>query len=268
MFCIMPDMDFENTVKHSLADGNPVFGARTKTVSPLTVEVFAELGVDFVWVDLEHFGPAPLDSRAIESLVRAADAAGVELLIRIPDADPVVVRKVFDTGVRIVLVSRVESAEEARTAVEASKFTYNGGIGRRGSGSARANSWGFDGDEYFDREDQETMVGAMLETEPAVEHVDDIVAVPELDFVFLGAGDLAVNMGYPGESERQRVQDALEQLQTTARDAGVTLGRVASDPDVVNQAVEDGFRLLRVGDDIDDMVSVLNDKLNEIRSFE
>lgn len=260
-------MQFDNGVSRAVAADEPAFGARTKTLSPVAIEVFAEVGFDFVWVDLEHFGPAPADSHSLADLVRAAEAAGTELLVRVPEPDPAVVRKVLDTGVRVVLVSRVETAAEARTAVESARFTYDGGPGERGSASARANSWGLAGDEYYDREDRTTTVGVMLETEPAVENAADIVAVPDLDFVFFGPGDLAVNMGHPGDTEAQDTQDAIEHLRSTALDAGVTMGCVASTPAAANAAVDDGFRVLRVADDVDDLVASLREKLGGIPSF-
>lgn len=260
-------MHFSNDVQQALAADEPVFGARTKTVSPIMIEVFAEVGFDFVWVDLEHFGPAPSDSHSLAGLARAADAAGTELLVRVPKPDPAVIRKVFDTGVRIVLVSRVETAAAARTAVKAARFTYEGKAGERGSASARSNIWGFADNKYFDREDRTTMVGVMLETKTAVENVDNIIAVPKLDFVFLGPSDLAVTMGHPGDIESRDVQSALEQLRTAALDAEITVGCVASTSDSATQAVDDGFQILRVGDDVDDLATSLHDKLEAIPSF-
>lgn len=260
-------MQFDNDVSRTVAADEPAFGARTKTVSPVMIEVFAEVGFDFVWVDLEHFGPAPSDSHSLADLVRAAEAAGTELLVRVPEPNPAVIRKVLDTGVRVVLVSRVETAAEARTAVASARFTYDGGSGERGSGSARANEWGLAGNEYYDREDRTTMIGVMLETTTAVENAEDIVAVPDLDFVFFGPGDLAVNMGHPGDTGVQDTQDAIDHLRSTALKAGVTMGCVASTADAANVAVDDKYRILRVADDVDDLVSTVRDKLEGISSF-
>jgi hypothetical protein len=61
--------------------------------------VLRRLGLDFVWLDLEHGGPGPDDGTQVENLLRAADAAGIEPLVRSPKPDPSLIRKALDAGV-------------------------------------------------------------------------------------------------------------------------------------------------------------------------
>jgi 2-dehydro-3-deoxyglucarate aldolase len=83
----------------------------------LLVEVFGDLGLDFVWLDFEHTGPSAYDSKVFENLTRAAEGAGTELLVRTPSGDPEIIRKILDTGVRNLLIPRIETAEEVKRAV-------------------------------------------------------------------------------------------------------------------------------------------------------
>ena len=138
-------------VRDALEVGEVALGARTSTYSPAAVEVFGGLGLDFVWIDLEHGGPSADDAGAIEALVRAAESAGVEPLVRLPTGEGYLVRSVLDAGVRTVLVPRVETAAEVREAVAAARFTQDGAPGTRGSASGRASDWGAKPGDYVER---------------------------------------------------------------------------------------------------------------------
>jgi len=110
----------------------------------------------------------------------ANERTDVELLVRLPDTDPTLVRKALDLGARNVFLPRVETAEEVRDAVRSARFRYDDGPGDRGLASPRASRWGL-ADEYVTTEDRETLVGVTVETEASVENLDDILAVPSWD---------------------------------------------------------------------------------------
>ncbi len=254
----------DNHVRTTIEAGDAVLGARATTIEPLVVEVYGALGLDFVWIDLEHTGPSAFDASALESLSRAGDAAGIELLVRVPAGDPELVRTVLDAGVRTILVPRVESAADVRPAIEASRFSYDGEPGTRGAAAARTNTWGAS-DRDPDREDAEIFVGAMIESETAVENATEILAVPELGFVFLGPSDLSISLGRPFETDHPTVRDALERARAAARSAGVPVGCIANDVETAHTALDDGFQLLRIGDEIGAARTVLGDRLAGIR---
>lgn len=117
-----------------LEGGEVAVGAVARTPTPTLVEVYGDVGLDFVFLDYEHAGgPSPEDTRTLENLVRAAELTGIEPLVRIPEGHPPLVRKVLETGVRTLLVPRVEAAAEVREAVAATRFSFDGGVGDAGS---------------------------------------------------------------------------------------------------------------------------------------
>lgn len=239
-----------NGIRAGLRRGDSLFGAATMTASPAMIEVYGSLGLDFAWVDLEHAGPAALHAPSIERLTATADAAGVELLLRIPSGDPAVVRKVLDCGARTILVPRVETVKEVRTAVEATRFSYDGDPGERGVGVGRSNAYGDFGEDYADRADETVCLGVMIETAEAVSSIEDIAAVPELGFAFLGLSDLSVSLGVPFEQSHPEVRSAAATVREACHDAGVPIGRIATEPAAIRDAVEDGYDLVRIGDDV------------------
>ncbi|UWG46523.1 2,4-dihydroxyhept-2-ene-1,7-dioic acid aldolase [Halanaeroarchaeum sp. HSR-CO] len=228
-------------------DGETVaLGLLDNTYNPTLVEFYGELGLDFVWIDLEHGGPDPWDGPTIANLLRAAERSGIEVLLRLPDTDPTLVRKALDLGVRNVFLPRVETASEVEAAVRSARFRYEKGPGDRGLAAPRARRWG-QVEGYVETEDAETVVGTTIETVAAVENIDDILAVPELGFVFIGPLDLSVALGQPNELDHPDVAAAVETVREAAIDAGVPVGGLGFGMDDVNEKAANGYSLLNVG---------------------
>jgi 2-keto-3-deoxy-L-rhamnonate aldolase RhmA len=106
-----------NRLRERFETGEVALSILDTTYSPTLVEFYGDLGVDAVWLDLEHGGPSPLDGPTMEHLLLAAERTGTELLVRLPTTDPTLLRKALDLGVRSVFLPRVESAEAVEQAV-------------------------------------------------------------------------------------------------------------------------------------------------------
>lgn len=252
-------------MRAALEAGEPTFGVQVATASEAVIEVCGAMGLDYVWIDVEHKGISPYDGDAMERRARAAELAGTELLVRLPGTDPDVIRKVLDAGVRNVLVSRVESADEVRRAVEAARFTYEGEPGQRGSAFARANRYGNGPGDYAERADRTVCVGAMIENDAAVGNADGILSVPELGFVRIGPGDLSVSLGNPMEKFHPAVEDRIRVVEERASEHGVPIGRGFGDAEAVRDAVERGYQLITIGRDIDAFRSVIAERFDRVR---
>jgi 2-dehydro-3-deoxyglucarate aldolase len=242
----MSDPHPANGLRAQFEAGEVALGVLDTTYSPTLVEFYGDLGLDFVWLDLEHGGPDPWDGPTIEDLLRAAERTGTELLVRLPDTDPTLVRKALDLGVRTLFLPRVETAAEVEAAVRSARFSYDGEPGDRGLGAPRAARWGL-AEEYVAGEDRETVVGTTVETREAVENIEEILAVPDLGFVFVGPFDLSVAYGHPGDVEHPDVQEAVETVRSAAIDADVPVGGLGFGMDDVNEKVADGYQLLHLG---------------------
>ena len=235
-----------NRLREQLEAGQVALGVLDSTYSPTLVELYGELGLDFVWLDFEHGGPSPWDAETLEGLLRAGELTETELLVRIPVTEPALVRKVLDAGVRNVFLSRVETAEEVQQAVRAARFQYDGAPGRRGLANPRASRWGLT-DNYTDTEDEAIVLGVTIENQQAVDDLDAILDVPELGFVFIGPLDLSVALGRPGELDHPDVQEAVETIRDAAVDAGVPVGGLGFGMDDVNEKAQNGYQLLNLG---------------------
>jgi 2-dehydro-3-deoxyglucarate aldolase len=236
----------ENGLRARLDDGRLALGVLDTACSPTLVEFYGDLGLDFVWVDLEHGGPSPWDGTALADLLRAAERSGTELLVRLPSTEPTLVRKALDLGVRTVFLPRVETADEVREAVRSARFRYEGGPGDRGLAAPRAGRLGLT-DDYVVSEDRETVVGVTVETRESVADLDAILDVPDLGFVFVGPFDLSVSLGHPGDLDHPEVREAVETIRSAAVDAGVPLGGLGFGREDVAEKAASGYRMLNLG---------------------
>jgi 2-dehydro-3-deoxyglucarate aldolase len=256
-------MRTENGLRRALVRGETVLGASCATFSPTVIETFGDIGLDYVWLDFEHGGPSPYDSTAFEDLTRAAEAADIELLVRLPAPDPPLIRKVLDAGVRTILLPRIETAAELRPAVEAAYFSYDGDVGDRGVGVGRSGRWAGYVDSFVGGEDSEVLVGTMIENERAVENIEEILAVPQLGFAFVGPADLAMSMsgGDPLAKNPESVAAAVDRTLEACLEADVPAGRIRNSVEEARAAMDAGYQIVRIGGDTGSIRATLGDRL-------
>jgi len=192
-------------------------GTFIKTPVTHPVEVLGAAGLDFVVIDQEH---APFDRVTVDGLILAGQAAAVPVLVRVPGSEARDILPVLDCGAVGVLVPHVDSAAKAQEVVAEARY----GGGRRGfTNSSRAGRYGAAGfQQHVADSDATTAVLAMVEDVAALEVLPQIMAVPGLDAVFIGRGDLSIALGVDKPSA-PAVVAATEQIAAAARLAGKAL---------------------------------------------
>jgi len=262
-------MRHDNGFLEKITNDRVVLGAQTVTHQPSIVEAYGDMGLNFVWVDFEHIGSTPENSTMFENLTRAADVSGTELLVRIPGNNPSLIRKVLDSGVRNLLIPRIETAADVRQAVEASRFSYGGDIGERGIAASRVSGWGSDlNQEYVDVEDQNTAVGVMIENTTAVENLTEILGVEGLEFIVIGPADLSVSMGHPLDYSHPMVQQTIDQIQETAKENEIPVGRLANSTAEAKDLINGGAQIIRISSgEIAALRSIVETRLDELTEF-
>lgn len=194
--------------------------------APALVEIAGYAGFDFVIVDLEH-GASSIET--LEHMLRAADATGVEAIVRPGSASRADILRVLDAGASGVLVPHVSSAADAQAVVAAAHYPPVGGRGM--AMTSRAGRYGLTTmPEHLRVAGGRTVVAVQVEDAAAIEHVHGISAVPGVDVVFIGPADLATSLGHPGDARHPEVAAAIESIRRTVLDAGTTrLGAFATD---------------------------------------
>ncbi len=258
-----------NTLRKKLEEGNVVLGAQTVTHKPTIVEVYGNLNLDFVWVDFEHIGPGANDGERFEDLTRAADVSGTELLVRLPNGNPPLIRKILDAGVRNLLIPRVETVEEVRRAVESSRFSYDDSVGDRGIAASRSSGWGADLDgEYVETEDKNVSVGVMIENTTAVDNLDEILGIEGLGFIIIGPADLSVSMGCPLEYDNPKLESVIKKILEKSNSHDIPVGRLTKSTEETKQVIESGAQIVRIsGGEVGELRNVLAERVEELDEF-
>ena len=211
----------ENTLKQKLEAGKAVFGVMITFPSAPVIEMLGCLGFDWVLIDNEH-GSITVDNS--EDLVRAAELTGIAPIVRPVGNKPEIIAPFLDRGAWGVQVPHVNTAEEARAAVDAVKYYPDGhrGIFSR----SRPANYGFSGStsDYVKDANRNTLVCLMLEEVEAIQNLEEMVTVDGVDVFFIGSGDLSQSMGYPGQQTHPEVQAVMEKGVTVIREAGKVAG--------------------------------------------
>ncbi|MGB8954038.1 MAG: aldolase/citrate lyase family protein, partial [Tumebacillaceae bacterium] len=108
-----------NAMKQKIGSGGTVFGLFGSIPHPSAVDLIGAAGYDFVILDAEHVLVNP---ETLENMIRAAEAAGLTALVRVPDSAPNTILRVLDAGAQGVVVPHVNNAEEAARIVKASRY--------------------------------------------------------------------------------------------------------------------------------------------------
>lgn len=235
-----------STLRDSLASATrPLVGMWVCSGSPLVAEICAGGGVDWLLIDMEH---AANGLASVLAQLQAVAAYPVDAVVRVPSADPVVIKQVLDLGARTVLVPMVSSAALAAEVVAAAHYPP---VGRRGVGSALSRSarWNRIGD-YLAQAAAHVSVLVQIETAEAVANASAIAAVDGVDGVLVGPSDLAASMGLLGQQTHPEVTAAVRAAIAGVTAAGVPAGVNAFDPAVADAYVETGASFVLVGADV------------------
>ncbi|WKU07135.1 HpcH/HpaI aldolase/citrate lyase family protein [Micromonospora sp. HUAS LYJ1] len=205
-----------NRLKAKLRSGEPQYGLLVSIPNPIVVEMAAYAGYDFVIIDLEHVMVNP---ESLENMIRAAEAADIVALVRVPDVNPKLILQVLDGGAQGIVVPHVESAEQARQLVRAARY---GPVGARSLNAGRPGAFGkVDLVDYLARANAEIMLVPMIESRAGVANVEEILAVPGMDMVLEGAADLSQSCGVPWQAGAPVVREQLRHVLRAAQRQGV-----------------------------------------------
>lgn len=197
--------------------GEARIGTFVKTNSVHVIEILGTSPLDFAVVDAEH---APFDRADIDLLVLAGRAAGLAVMVRVPDIAPATLLSVLDAGAAGLLVPHVDSARQARELVSLTRCRR----GTRGfSSSTRAAGYGTLPMAQAVAAADGSFIMAQIESAAAVEAAEDIAAVEGIDGLFVGRADLALSMGEL-DSRSPTVLAATRRALDAARRAGKIAG--------------------------------------------
>jgi 2-keto-3-deoxy-L-rhamnonate aldolase RhmA len=248
-----------NAFKRALAGPDVPVGTWLMSASSGAAEALGFLGFDFLVVDMEH---VPIDVPQTLALLHAIAGTPAQPVVRLAWNDPVLVKRVMDIGAQTLMFPFVQDAEEARLAVAATRYSP---AGTRGFAAMhRASRYGTASD-YAQHANDEACVVVQLETIVAIDRLESIAAVPGVDAIFVGPGDLAATSGHIGDMAHEDVQAQLRRAAQACARLSKPIGIVGPTPDMVARFVEFGYAFVAVASDMGMLLRQAGDFLGRVR---
>ena len=196
-----------------------MIGTLVVSSAPNWVPVVAGMGLDYVFIDTEHI---PIDREPLSWMCHAYAAAGVAPLVRIPSPDPYEASKVLDGGAAAILAPYIETVEQVESLVGAVK--HKPVKGKRLAEMISNPKTHPEQRAYAANTNAARSLLINIESTPAIEQLDKLLAVPGLDGIIIGPHDLSVSLGIPEQWTHPRFLAAVEQILTAARAHGISAG--------------------------------------------
>jgi 2-keto-3-deoxy-L-rhamnonate aldolase RhmA len=252
----------KNTLREKLAQKEAVFGTWLMTNSLDNAEILCHTGVDFIMIDAEH-GSMDIESAGrMVSVIRGSQATP---LLRVAGNEKSLIKKGLDTGAEGVMIPMVNSKEEAVKAVSFCKYPP---VGVRGLGAGRAVLFGANDEEYVDyyaEANAEVMVILQIEHFTAIENIEEILSVANIDVAFVGPYDLSTSMGLQGQLNHPDVLASYQRVVEACQKYNVIPG-IMTWSDAIEQHRSMGFKFLLGGMDGAILYNGVKQLVKEFRS--
>ncbi|WP_341991882.1 HpcH/HpaI aldolase/citrate lyase family protein [Azorhizobium sp. AG788] len=232
-----------NAFKRAIHAGQQQIGLWCSIPSSYTVELLAGSGFDWLLLDTEH---TPADLPQVYGELQAAAAGAAHPIVRVPWNDPVAIKRYLDAGVQTLLVPMVQTAAEAKAAVEAMRYPPRGVRGF--AGGSRATRFGRIPD-YHARSEAELCLLVQVETADALGELEEICAVEGVDGVFIGPGDLSASLGHLGGQNDPSMVSLMEAALRRIVAAGNRPGILTPDAALARRYMAAGSVFTAVGSD-------------------
>ena len=256
----------KNHLKHHLQSGQLGLAMIIKQVQSVDMALAAKTcGYDAIYVDLEH---SVISEHSAAQMSLMALHTGITAIVRVPSHDAHYANRILDAGAMGIVAPHVNNADEARQVVKACKFAP---LGER----SVAGTW-----PHFSYEaiapdvvrqtlNDETIVIVMLETPEAVEHADEIAAVPGVDVVHIGSNDLCDAMGIPSQFTHPKIKEAFLKVIAACKKHKKICGAggLGGAPDVAQKMIQLGVRFITAGNEWGFMMQAAKQRSTQLRAL-
>jgi 4-hydroxy-2-oxoheptanedioate aldolase len=244
--------------KQHIAAGGKIVATWCSIPSALTAEVLARAGFDTVVVDLQH---GLQDFETALNMLQVIDGQKLPTLCRVHWNEPGILMKVLDAGFGGVICPMINTREEAQRFASACRYAPRG---VRSYGPIRAAI--AHGADYGATANDWIVTLPMIETLEGFANLDEILALPEIDGVYIGPTDLCLSMGYPPSLlPPQPVLDVIEQIRARAKAAGKIAGIHCGSAAMVARMLASGFDMATLLSDIRYLQDAMTGMLAEAR---
>lgn len=195
-------------LKQKIRNKEVTLGSWITIPNQAVVEIMATANFDWLTIDIEH---SAIDMENIQNLIGFIQAKGIKALVRVYANDEVIIKRVLDAGADGVIVPMIKSKSDAQQLVN---NVYYPPMGKRGVGLSRAQNYGIGFDSYQEKLKNDIIVIAQIEHIDAINNLEEILSVNEIDATLIGPYDLSASMNKPGKYDLPEVKEAIVKYDT------------------------------------------------------
>ena len=248
----------KNFLKEKLLKGEPTIGTWVSIPSEINTEIISLAGLDFVIIDQEH---GPIGFETAQKMAISAELHSTSPILRLGDINKAFFQNALDIGIHGIQIPNVEKKEDAERIIQYSKFPP---LGERGlSPFTRAGGYNRNNSDVITSSNSNTLVILNIEGRGALENLDQILEISEVDIIFVGLYDLSKSLGIPGQVNDKKVFEHLELITKKALDSKKFVGTIATSKDAIKDFINLGMTYLVYSVDCD----VLRNSYQEIVEF-
>ena len=231
--------------KHLMSE-NVSLGCWLTLAHPAIAEIMSNAGFDWIAIDLEH---SVITIKEAEELIRVIELSGAAPLVRLTSNNEEQIKRVMDAGACGIIVPMVKTVDDVNNAVSFIKYPPRG---IRGVGLARAQGYGSQFEEYFKWQDENSVVIIQIEHIDAVNNLEALFSVKEVDGYIIGPYDLSASMGISGQFENKLFLSAMERIKTVASKLNMVGGIHIIEPDnqQLKLRIEEGYKFIAYSLDV------------------
>ena len=230
----------ENFIKRKLENGESVIGTWSIIPSPVVTDILCSSGLDFVIIDAEH---GPISFETAQEMAMVCESREVSPIMRIGNIIEEDILKALDIGMHGIQIPNVSKAEDVKKIIEFSKYPP---IGNRGfSPFTRSGDYSLsNATKITEIANSNTLIGINVEGVEAINNIEDILKIDQLDIIFIGLFDLSKALGIPGQVEDKQVLKYLEELTEKITKAGKYPGTIATSKTQVKSFISSGLKYI------------------------
>lgn len=229
-----------NFLKEKLEKGRAVIGTWSNVPSVIVTDIIASTGIDFIIIDSEH---GPINFETAQNMVIACESRNVSPVMRVGGIIEADVLKALDIGVHCIQIPNITTKNEIEKLIKMVKYPP---IGNRGfSPFIRAGNYSSENSkELVKAANENVLVAVHIEGKEAVDNIDEILKINELNIIFIGLFDISKSLGIPGEVDNPKVLKILEEMADKINNAGKYPGTIVTTIDQMKKFINYGIKYI------------------------
>jgi 2-keto-3-deoxy-L-rhamnonate aldolase RhmA len=219
----------------------------------------ADADFDWVLIDCEH---CPITLDHLKNILMALQRNDTVPVVRVLSNHPDYIKAALDLGAGGIMVPLINTADEARQAVEATRYAP---LGKRAFGPVRAGNYFRDFQDYIHTANREIVLMVEIEDVAAIENLEEIFSVEGVDGIFIGPGDLAQSLGHLGDTTCEAVQSAIQSIIDKANAARFPWGTLSGSQEQFERYIDQGGILTTFSGDLGFLMDGMRRSLPAVR---